>query len=182
MCAAVSTGKLVLASATILVCSLLPVGTSAVPTAFSPPPSPAKKCDTKMQGDIDYETCMVWCREKQDDGEITNHCAFCKCRTCPFWNKEKIDACQNQMALKLQHKWRTHNSSHTHKKKESQAASKDGPRDERAIKKLNEWLGIKPKVPAAWQKLEEVLSSGANLIRPRKKTNTTKSSMPSGHG
>mmetsp|Transcript_28283 Transcript_28283/g.72712 ORF Transcript_28283/g.72712 Transcript_28283/m.72712 type:complete len:193 (+) Transcript_28283:84-662(+) len=38
-------------------------------------------------------------------------------------------------------------------------AAKDegGPRDMRAVKKIDEWLGIKPKVPTAWQKLEKLL-------------------------
>ena len=73
--------------------------------------------------------------------------AFCKCRSCTFWTPSAIDACETKRATKLAEKVPRN---HTKKVKEVESSS-DGPRDHRYVKKLDDWLGIKPKVPTAWQ-------------------------------
>ena len=43
----------------------------------------------------------------------------------------------------------------------------------RYVKALDQWLGVKPKVPSAWDKLEDLLSSGVDLIRKKKNSSST---------
>ena len=73
-------------------------------------------------------------------------------------------------AYKLGTKWHSHTSpGSSSEKKKKKVEEEGGPRDQRAVKKLDEWLGIKPKVPLAWQRLEEMLNSTMDLIRPKKR-------------
>lgn len=74
------------------------------------------------------------------------------------------------MAFKLEAKVasRPHNASHVHRHEKK--LEEGGPRDQRYVKKLNEWLGIKPNISSAWQKLDGMLAGGFNVSRPRKKT------------
>jgi len=53
------------------------------PAAKSATKSVAKaktKCSSGIKGDYQFETCGGFCKEAKS----TNHCKFCKCRTCSF--------------------------------------------------------------------------------------------------
>ena len=68
-------------------------------------------CSSGLSGDLSYETCVDFCRAVTTTHEgsattavvvthITNHCAYCKCRTCSFWTPSLRKECEDKMKLK----------------------------------------------------------------------------------
>jgi hypothetical protein len=59
-----------------------PAALAALAVSVTPRPTAARreKCRSNMKGDFAYEACGTFCKPSKS----SNHCKFCKCKTCSF--------------------------------------------------------------------------------------------------